>query len=68
MMQITNLVALGNHGLLCQEDFFRGNLNAKISTSNHDTIRSCDDLVQVVDTLVVLNLRDDEDLLALITC
>lgn len=62
------LVALGNHSLLGQKDLLRRNFNAEISAGNHDTVRGFDDLVQIVNSLVVFNLRNDKNALALFTC
>ena len=60
------LVALGNDLLLGNEDLLRRNLNAHVSPSNHDAVRLRNDLINVVDTLLVLNLGDDLDGLALL--
>ena len=60
------LVALGNDLLLGNEDLLWRDLNAHVSPGNHDAIRLSNDLVNVVDTLLVLNLGDDLDGLALL--
>ena len=38
-----------------------GTVNTQITTGNHDTIRSLDNLVDVIDTFLILYLRDDLD-------
>ena len=37
-------------------------LNAQVAACNHDSVRSVDDLINIVNTLLVLNLRDDFDI------
>lgn len=59
-------VALGDHHLLGNEDLSGRNLDTKVTTGNHDTVGLLQDLVEVVDTLLVLNLGNDLDLLAIL--
>lgn len=59
-------VTLGDHHLLGDEDLGGGDLDTKVTTSNHDTVGLLEDLVEVVNTLLVLDLGDDLDLLALL--
>lgn len=59
-------VALGDHHLLSDEDLGRWNFDTKISTGDHDTISLLEDLVEVVHTLLVLNLGNDLDVLAIL--
>ena len=55
----------GLHDLLLQvRHRCRIDLHAQIATSNHDGIRSFDDLVDVLDRLSVLDLRHDIDVRA----
>merc|ERR1719423_77292 len=62
---LADLVALCNDHLLRDKNFFSGNFNAEIATGDHDAVRLLDDLVDIVAALVVLDLTDDLDLLAL---
>lgn len=64
---LSGQVALGDQLLLGNEDLGGGDLDAKISSGNHDTVGLLENLVKVVDTLLVLNLGDDLDALALLT-
>ena len=57
-------VALGDHHLLRDEDLAGGDLDAQISTRDHDTVGLLENLVEVVNTLLVLNLGDDLDIFA----
>lgn len=59
-------VALGNHHLLGDEYLGGGDLDTKVTTGNHDTVGGLQDLVKVVDTLLVLNLGNDLNLLTLL--
>jgi len=59
-------IALGDHHLLSHEDLGGGNLDTEITTGDHDTVGSLEDLVKVVDTLLVLDLGNDLDLTALL--
>ena len=58
---LASLVALGDHHLLRKEDLTRGDLNTEVTTRNHDTVGLGQDLVEVGNTLLVLNLDDDLD-------
>lgn len=60
-------VAHGDHLLLSSKHLSCGDLNAQISASNHDTISLLQDLSEVVETLSVLDLGDDLDMLAIFT-
>ena len=61
-----------NHGLLLHHTLaddlalnarntLNRNLNTKVATRNHYTIRSVDNLLNIVNTLLILNLRNDLD-------
>ena len=54
-------VALRDHHLLGDEHLASRDLNAKVATSDHDTVRLAKNVVKVLDTLLVLNLDDDLD-------
>lgn len=58
-------VALGDHHLLGDEDFRSRDLDSQVTASDHDGIGLFENLVEVVDTLLVFDLGDDLDLLAL---
>ena len=58
-------VALGDHHLLRDEDLSGRDLNAKVTPSDHDSVGQREDLVKVVHSLLVLNLGDDLNILAL---
>jgi len=55
-------VGLLDHPLLSDEDLFGWDLHAQVTTGDHDTVRSSNDLVIVVEALLVLNLGDDLDM------
>jgi hypothetical protein len=59
-------VALGDHHLLGHEYLSRRNLDTEIATGDHDTVGDLEDGVEVADTLLVLDLGDDLDVLALL--
>lgn len=59
-------VAHGNELLLGSKHLSSGNLDTEITTGNHDTISGLEDLLEVVETLSVLNLGDDLNVLALL--
>jgi len=59
-------VALGDHHLLGDEDLGRGDLDTQVTTGNHDTVGLAENVVEVVDTLLVLDLGDDLDVLAVL--
>lgn len=63
---LTGHVAHGNHLLLRSKDLSCGNLNSEITTSNHDTVSLLQNLGKVVETLTVLDLGDDLDVLAVL--
>lgn len=54
-------ITLGDHHLMGENDLFRWNLNAQITTGDHDTVTGVDDLIDLVDALLILDLRDDLD-------
>lgn len=56
-------VAHGNHLLLGGKHLSSWDLNTQITTSNHDTISFLQDLSKVVETLSVLDLGNDLDVL-----
>ncbi|KAI6766123.1 hypothetical protein HG530_007193 [Fusarium avenaceum] len=64
---LASKVAHGNELLLGSKHLSSRNLNTKITTGNHDTVCSLEDLSEVVETLSVLNLGDDLNVLALLT-
>ena len=43
-------------------DALDGYLDTQVASGNHDTIRGVDDLIDIVDTLLILYLRDDLDI------
>lgn len=59
-------VAHGNHLLLSDVDLLVWDLDAEITTGNHDTIGLLEDVGKVVKTLSVLNLGNDLNVLALL--
>lgn len=63
--RFTNEVALCNHHFLGKEDLRRWNLNTEVTTSHHDTVSLAEDLVEIIYTLLVLNLGHNSDLFAL---
>lgn len=58
-------VAHGNHLLLGSKDLSGRNLDTEITTGDHDTVSGLENLGKVVETLSVLNLGNDLDVLAL---
>lgn len=60
-------IALGDHHLLGHEHVRRRDLDTEVSASDHDTIAFLKNLIEVVDTLLVLDLDNDLDALAIIT-
>ena len=52
-------VSLLDHPFLGNEDLLGRDLHTKIATSDHDTVGGSEDLVVVVETFLVLDLRDD---------
>lgn len=65
--RLAGQVAHGNKLLLGSEDLGGRDLNTEITTGNHDTVRLSKNLGEVVETLAVLNLGDDLNVLALLT-
>lgn len=61
------LVAFSNHALLGQKDFLGRDFDTKITASDHDTIRCFDNFIQIVNTLMVFNLGNDENVTTLFT-
>ena len=59
-------VAHGNDLLLSSKDLSGGNLDTQVTTGNHDTVGLAENLSEVVETLPVLDLGDDLDVLALL--
>jgi hypothetical protein len=59
-------VALCDHHLLGDEDLAGRDLDTKVTTGNHDTVGLPEDLVKVVQTLLVLDLGNDLDVLAIL--
>jgi hypothetical protein len=60
-------VALGDHHLLGDEDLGGRDLDTEITTGNHDTVSLLENGVEVVHTLLVLDLGNDLDVLAILT-
>ncbi len=58
---LASQVAHGNHLLLGGKDLGGGNLDAEITTGDHDTVRLGENLGEIVQTLAVLNLGNDLD-------
>src|ERR1700733_14420989 len=54
-------VALCNHHLLSNKHLASGDLDTQIPTSHHDTVRSFQYFIKVLDTLLVLDFDDDLD-------
>ena len=52
---------LGCSVRLSKEDLTGRNLNTQITTSDHDTVGRCKNLVKVLNTLLVLNIDEDLD-------
>ena len=67
MRNPTHLVAACDHALLGEEYFLRGNFNTKVASGNHDAVGGLNDLVQIRDTLLVLDFGNDQDVLTLVT-
>lgn len=63
---LSGQVTLGDQLLLGNENLGGGDLDTQVSSGNHDTVGLLQNLVKVVDTLLVLNLGDDLDALALL--
>lgn len=61
---LASLVALGNHHLLRKEDLAGGNFDTEVTTGDHDTVGLCEDLIEVRDTLFILDFDDDFDVRA----
>src|SRR3990167_4895802 len=59
-------VALGDHRLLCEEDLLRRNPNTETAARHHDAVGYLQDLLEIAHALVVLDLGDDLDVLALL--
>lgn len=62
----THLVTLGQHLLLGDEHLLGRDLDAQVTAGNHDAVALLDDGVDVLAALVVLNLADDLDVLAIL--
>lgn len=60
----TTSTKVRTHHLLGHEDLGRGNLDTEVTSSNHDSVGDGEDLVEVNDTLLVLDLDDDLNVLA----
>lgn len=59
-------VAHGNHLLLSSEHLSSRDLDTQVTTGHHDTVSLLEDLGEVVQTLSVLDLGNDLDVLALL--
>jgi len=59
-------VALCDHHLLCDEDLAGGDLDTEVTTSHHDAVSFPQNLIEVVHTLLVFDLGNDLDVLALL--
>ena len=64
--RLSGNVALGDHHLLGDEDLAGRDLDTKVTTGDHDTVGLPENLVEVVNSLLVLNLGNDLDVLALL--
>lgn len=60
-------VAHGNHLLLGSKDLGGRNLDTEITTGDHDTVSGLENLGKVVETLSVLNLGNDLNVLAFLS-
>ena len=56
------LVALLDHHLLQIRHFLCRYLHSQVAARHHDAVRRTDDLVNIADTLRILDLRDDRDI------
>lgn len=63
---LSSNVALGDHHLLGNEYLAGRDLDTKITTGDHDTVSLLENLVEVVNSLLVLDLGNDLDVLALL--
>lgn len=59
-------VALRDHHLLGDEDLARRDFDTKVTSGNHDTVRLFENLIEVVQTLLVLDLGNNLDVLAIL--
>ena len=59
-------VYFGNNIFLNNRNIFKRDLNTHITTGNHDTVCGFDDTVDVVNTLLILDLCDDLNVVAAI--
>ena len=58
------MICLFNDHLLDDRHFLNRNLNTHVTTGNHDTIGCFNDLVDILDSLMVLDLGNDLDVVA----
>merc|ERR1719192_1101072 len=66
MTGIAKPVALRDHLLLGDEDLLSGDLNSHVASGHHAALPLLDDLGKVLDSLLVLDLGDNQDLLPLL--
>jgi hypothetical protein len=52
---------------LSDENFFWGYFHGEITTADHDTVSSGEDLIVIVEGLLVLNFSNDLDILSFFT-
>lgn len=64
--RLASHVAHGDHLLLSSKHLSSGNLDTEVTTGHHHTVSLLQNLGKVVQTLPVLNLGDDLDVLALL--
>ena len=62
--ELTLRIGLLNDHLLKGRNLFHRDLNTHVSTSYHDTISSLDNRIDVINTLIILNLSKDTDIIS----
>lgn len=58
----SNNIALGNHHLLGEEDLAGRNLDTQITTSNHNAVGRFQNLIEILDSLLILDLYNNFDI------
>ena len=53
---------------LSQENLFSGNFDTQITTSHHNAVGSFNNFIQIMHTLLVFDLGDDQNITTLLTC
>ena len=59
--RLLGLHALGDDAALDARDSLDRHLDTQVATGNHDTVAGIDNLIDVIYTFLVLNLRDNLD-------